>query len=73
MHAPPRAAAAACRRVRLLGGRDVILSDTVGFISGLPTQLVEAFKVPAAAVELLRGWSARCAVVGAVQVWAGSA
>ncbi|KAI3424852.1 hypothetical protein D9Q98_008236 [Chlorella vulgaris] len=33
------------RRVLLPGsGRDVILSDTVGFISGLPTQLVEAFQ-----------------------------
>jgi hypothetical protein len=28
-------------------GRDVILSDTVGFISDLPTQLVEAFRVGA--------------------------
>jgi len=35
-----------CRRVMLPGsGRDVILSDTVGFISELPHQLVEAFKV----------------------------
>ncbi|KAL4437274.1 hypothetical protein ABPG75_004413 [Micractinium tetrahymenae] len=33
------------RRVQLPGaGRDVILSDTVGFISDLPHQLVEAFK-----------------------------
>lgn len=33
------------RRVQLPGGRDVILSDTVGFISDLPTQLIEAFQV----------------------------
>ena len=26
-------------------GRDMVLSDTVGFISDLPTQLVEAFQV----------------------------
>ena len=26
-------------------GRDVILSDTVGFISDLPTQLIQAFQV----------------------------
>jgi GTP-binding protein HflX len=32
------------RAVRLPGGRDVILSDTVGFISSLPTQLVAAFR-----------------------------
>jgi GTP-binding protein HflX len=32
------------RRVRLPGGRDVILSDTVGFISDLPTELVAAFR-----------------------------
>ncbi len=32
------------RAVRLPGGRDVILSDTVGFISDLPTQLVAAFR-----------------------------
>ena len=32
------------RAVRLAGGLDVILSDTVGFISDLPTQLVAAFR-----------------------------
>ncbi|MBZ0129973.1 MAG: GTPase HflX [Rhodobacteraceae bacterium] len=32
------------RAVRLPSGRDVILSDTVGFISDLPTQLVAAFR-----------------------------
>ncbi|MGI1663271.1 GTPase HflX [Palleronia sp. KMU-117] len=32
------------RAVRLSTGRDVILSDTVGFISDLPTQLVAAFR-----------------------------
>ncbi|MCC6000176.1 MAG: GTPase HflX [Pararhodobacter sp.] len=32
------------RAVRLPGGPEVILSDTVGFISDLPTQLVAAFR-----------------------------
>jgi GTP-binding protein HflX len=32
------------RRVRLPGGRDIILSDTVGFISDLPTELVASFR-----------------------------
>lgn len=32
------------RAVRLPTGKDVILSDTVGFISDLPTQLVAAFR-----------------------------
>ncbi len=32
------------RAVKLATGRDVILSDTVGFISDLPTQLVAAFR-----------------------------
>jgi GTPase len=32
------------RAVKLPGGRRVILSDTVGFISDLPTQLVAAFR-----------------------------
>ena len=32
------------RAVRLPSGSDVILSDTVGFISNLPTQLVAAFR-----------------------------
>ncbi len=32
------------REVRLTGGRRIILSDTVGFISDLPTMLVAAFR-----------------------------
>ncbi len=32
------------RRLQLPGGRPVILSDTVGFISSLPHELVEAFR-----------------------------
>ena len=32
------------RRVHLKGGREIILSDTVGFISDLPTELVAAFR-----------------------------
>ncbi len=32
------------RRLRLPSGRDVILSDTVGFISDLPVELVAAFR-----------------------------
>lgn len=32
------------RQIKLPSGRDVILSDTVGFISNLPTQLVAAFR-----------------------------
>ncbi|MBA3811553.1 MAG: GTPase HflX, partial [Caulobacteraceae bacterium] len=32
------------RRVRLPGGRSAILSDTVGFISDLPHELVDAFR-----------------------------
>lgn len=32
------------RAVRLPSGRDIILSDTVGFISDLPTELVAAFR-----------------------------
>ncbi|PKP63486.1 MAG: GTPase HflX, partial [Alphaproteobacteria bacterium HGW-Alphaproteobacteria-8] len=32
------------RAVKLPGGRKVVLSDTVGFISDLPTQLVAAFR-----------------------------
>ena len=32
------------RRVRLPGGQDAIFSDTVGFISDLPTQLIAAFR-----------------------------
>jgi len=32
------------RKIELPSGRDAILSDTVGFIAELPTQLVEAFR-----------------------------
>jgi len=32
------------RRVKLPSGRDIILSDTVGFISDLPTELIAAFR-----------------------------
>lgn len=32
------------RAIKLPSGKEVILSDTVGFISDLPTQLVEAFR-----------------------------
>lgn len=32
------------RSIKLPSGRDIILSDTVGFISDLPTQLVAAFR-----------------------------
>ncbi len=32
------------RKMKLTGGRDIILSDTVGFISDLPTHLVAAFR-----------------------------
>jgi GTP-binding protein HflX len=32
------------RAIRMPSGRTVILSDTVGFISDLPTQLIEAFR-----------------------------
>jgi len=35
---------ATTRRLRLPGGETVLLTDTVGFITKLPTQLVEAFK-----------------------------
>ena len=34
------------RQVTLPSGRGVILSDTVGFISDLPTALIKAFQVP---------------------------
>ncbi len=33
------------RRLMLPSGADVLLSDTVGFISDLPVQLIDAFKV----------------------------
>lgn len=35
---------ATTRRLRLPGGETVLIADTVGFITKLPTQLVEAFK-----------------------------
>ncbi len=39
------------RRVRLPGGTPIILSDTVGFISDLPTHLVAAFRATLEEVE----------------------
>ena len=33
------------RRFPLASGNDALLADTVGFISELPTHLIEAFKV----------------------------
>lgn len=39
------------RRLQLPGGTDVILSDTVGFISDLPTHLVAAFRATLEEVE----------------------
>src|SRR3546814_5412215 len=38
------------RTVRLPSGRNIILSDTVGFISELPTHLVAAFRATLEAV-----------------------
>jgi GTP-binding protein HflX len=38
------------RQVKLPGGRAVIMSDTVGFISNLPTELVAAFRATLEAV-----------------------
>ena len=35
------------RRLPLASGSDALLADTVGFISELPTHLIEAFKVRA--------------------------
>ena len=35
---------ASARRVSLPSSKDIIISDTVGFISNLPTQLIKAFK-----------------------------
>jgi GTP-binding protein HflX len=32
------------RRIQLPGGREVLLTDTVGFINNLPTQLIAAFR-----------------------------
>lgn len=33
------------RRVNLPSGRQAVFTDTVGFISDLPTQLIDAFRV----------------------------
>jgi GTP-binding protein HflX len=40
------------RGIKLPSGREAVLSDTVGFISDLPTQLVEAFRATLEEVEL---------------------
>ncbi len=40
------------RGIKLPGGRKVILSDTVGFISDLPTHLIEAFRATLEEVQL---------------------
>ncbi len=40
------------RKSKLLNGRDFIISDTVGFVSKLPTKLIEAFK---STLEEIRG------------------
>ena len=38
------------RVIRMPGGRDVILSDTVGFITDLPTELIAAFRATLEAI-----------------------
>jgi GTP-binding protein HflX len=50
------------RRLELPSGRRVIVTDTVGFIQGLPTELVEAF---AATLEEVREAHLLCIVVDA--------
>ncbi|MDE2030053.1 MAG: GTPase HflX, partial [Alphaproteobacteria bacterium] len=40
------------RGIKLPSGREVILSDTVGFISDLPTHLIEAFRATLEEVQL---------------------
>lgn len=40
------------RGIKLSSGRDIILSDTVGFISDLPTHLIEAFRATLEEVQL---------------------
>ncbi len=40
------------RGVKLPSGREIILSDTVGFISDLPTHLIEAFRATLEEVQL---------------------
>ena len=42
----------AMRGIKLPGGREVIVSDTVGFISDLPTHLIEAFRATLEEVQL---------------------
>src|ERR1700689_3285505 len=42
----------AMRGIKLPGGREAILSDTVGFISDLPTHLIEAFRATLEEVQL---------------------
>lgn len=52
------------RRVALPSGRDAILSDTVGFISDLPVQLIDAFQVHGGRVQVwgqgIAGWREAC-------------
>jgi hypothetical protein len=52
------------RRVALPSGRDAILSDTVGFISDLPVQLIDAFQVHGGRAQALgqgiAGWMEAC-------------
>jgi len=50
------------RRLELPSGRRIIVTDTVGFIQGLPTELVEAF---AATLEEVREAHLLCIVVDA--------
>jgi len=42
----------AMRGIKLPGGREAILSDTVGFISDLPTHLIEAFRATLEEVQM---------------------
>ncbi len=42
----------AMRGIKLPGGREAIVSDTVGFISDLPTHLIEAFRATLEEVQL---------------------
>lgn len=39
------------RRITLPGGREVLLTDTVGFINNLPTQLIAAFRATLEEIE----------------------
>src|SRR2546430_14248285 len=65
------------RRVRLEGGQEILLTDTVGFVQRLPTQLVAAFRATLEEVteaDLLvhvvdashAAWRAQIAAVNAV-------